>query len=74
MPKRSGNDKSTFKVCKFVDYAPNVFLKIRHIFIYCTLLCAFTTYIFQETLNLGEVLAEGLPLIFGLIYFSIIVK
>jgi 1-phosphatidylinositol-4-phosphate 5-kinase len=32
VPKRSNNDKQTFKVCKFVDYAPNVFLKIRHIF------------------------------------------
>ena len=55
-------------------YSHHLKIKIRHIFIYCTLLCAFTTYIFQETLNLGEVLAEGLPLIFGLIYFSIIVK
>ena len=32
VPRRSMNDKFTFKVCKFVDYAPNVFQKIRHLY------------------------------------------
>lgn len=52
------------------------FLKIknRNIFIYCTLICAFTTYIFQNIFNLGEIVAEGLPLIFGFIYFLAIIK
>ena len=49
-------------------------IKIRNLFIYCTLICAFTTYIFQNIFNLGEIVAEGLPLLFGFIYFLIIIK
>ena len=29
IPKRSVGEKSTFKVCKFSDYAPFIFSKIR---------------------------------------------
>ncbi|CAD8049461.1 unnamed protein product [Paramecium sonneborni] len=32
MPKRTGNEKATFKVCKFFDYAPQVFNHIRKMF------------------------------------------
>ncbi len=29
LPKRTGGEQTPFKVCKFSDYAPNVFNKIR---------------------------------------------
>jgi 1-phosphatidylinositol-4-phosphate 5-kinase len=32
LPRRVGNDKSTMKICKFFDYAPQVFNSIRKIY------------------------------------------
>lgn len=48
--------------------------KIRHIFVYASILLAFCTYLTQYIFNFGEMVSEGLPLILGLFYFALVVK
>jgi hypothetical protein len=48
--------------------------KIRHLFVYASILLAFCTYLTQYIFNFGEMVSEGLPLILGLFYFALIVK
>lgn len=48
--------------------------KIRHIFVYASILLAFSTYLTQHIFNFNEMVSEGLPLILGLFYFALVVK
>jgi hypothetical protein len=47
---------------------------IRNIFIYFTIISGFCTYLFSKIFNFGEIVAEGIPVISGLIYFFTIIK
>jgi hypothetical protein len=47
---------------------------LREIFLYFTILSGFCTYVVSKLFNLGEIVAEGIPLVSGLIYFFIIIK
>lgn len=47
---------------------------LRVTFLYFTILSGFCTYVVSNNFNFGEMVAEGIPLISGLIYFFIIIK